>query len=448
MDPILPPGVEPDEPPFVCLKINQYWIPFITGALVKMIYPEYWSGSIEENRIARRQAVNLIGLFQDAGENCPEGDDMRLRHRPDNDCIIQASYDGGDTWEDMLDIAAIKTCLGLITQRIITNQRYNSNGYLEVSYDGGETWEIDRIHDPRFTSQTFPYPYADADDPRCSAAYSGERVIKDMIDEIVSKMNLSSTLVQIITAVMALILFLLSAGGATPLVMALVATALAGGVAAIEAAFTQGVYDTVRCILYCNALEDGSFDEAGWQQCRADVGEQLTGIAATMLIQQLDILGPVGLTNAGRVYPDEAGTCEACECPYCATWSVELSTLCGGWNWNAYGHGCSELGAWGETFVYEGQTCFTFNAWKLVSQTTITRIKVVLNEARAVSIGTTTENKTSSPSGTEHIWNGEYSIEGQLHILLDGAAASPYVQSITVWGTGDIPTQFVGHECE
>lgn len=143
---------------------------------------------------------------------------------------------------------------------------------------------------------------------------------------------------------------------------------------------------------------------------------------------------------SGCTYEDVGST------EYCARWSVTLDTLCGGWNWNAYAHGCNSSGAWGETFIYEGQTYFTFNTWKLVNLTTVTQIMVVLNEARALTIGTTTGNAVSSPSGTVHVWTGEYSIEGQLHILLDGAGASPYVQSITVWGNG-IPDQFLGHEC-
>src|SRR5512147_317295 len=103
-----PPTTHPDEPPFACIEINQSWIPYIIGALRPMRYPEYWAGTLEENRTARKDVNNLINQLSIAGE-----------------C--------GD----------MECCFITETTTVILHQVNSVTLQLEISVDGGQTWTPD-----------------------------------------------------------------------------------------------------------------------------------------------------------------------------------------------------------------------------------------------------------------------------------------------------------------
>jgi len=193
-----------------------------------------------------------------------------------------------------------------------TNQRYTADGYLEQSFDGGETWERDNS-DPRFNSPIFPpLPGADGDDKKCAAAASAAAVIDD---DIVQKLEESMTAADILALIALVLLLFLSGGSLAPLIVGLVSAILATGIEATKAAFTTEVWDTFRCILYCNMADDGSFTEAQWQQVKADIFDQIgTSIAQTFLITTVNAWGPAGLTNAARSGRVTEADCSDCDC--------------------------------------------------------------------------------------------------------------------------------------
>lgn len=207
-----------------------------------------------------------------------------------------------------------------------TNQRYTADGILEQSFDGGTTWERD-TSDPRFNSPLYPpMSGSDGTDKRCLAAASAAKYIDR---EIVQKMNETDAAADLLLLIAAAVAILITGFTAAPLVIALISQVIAFGVDATKAAFTSGVWDTFRCILYCNMNDDGSFTEAQWQEIKTEIFDQLgSSIAGTFLRDTVNAFGPAGLTNAGRSGSATTADCSDCtDCPteWCHYFDFEVS---------------------------------------------------------------------------------------------------------------------------
>lgn len=216
-----------------------------------------------------------------------------------------------------------------------TNQRYTADGILEQSFDGGTTWERDNS-DPRFNSPIFP-PITgdDGADKRCAAAASAAKFIDD---DIVQKMNTTDAAADLLLLIAAAVAILITGFTSAPLVIALVSQVIAFGVDATKAAFTTEVWDTFRCILYCNMNDDGSFTEAQWQTIKTQIFDQLgSSIAGTFLRDTVNAFGPAGLTNAARSGTVATADCSDCtDCPPEWCHEVDFTSTDGGFA-GAYG---------------------------------------------------------------------------------------------------------------
>jgi hypothetical protein len=102
--PVPTPGQDPDDSRMLCVKFNESWLPSILGALESLRYPDTWRGTEDQQAKAVLQSAHLIAMFMLA-EIC-EDTEMRLRQKPTNSCVLQASYDNGNTWNDVFDYAA------------------------------------------------------------------------------------------------------------------------------------------------------------------------------------------------------------------------------------------------------------------------------------------------------------------------------------------------------
>lgn len=201
--------------------------------------------------------------------------------------------------------------------------RFAPDGTLEASYDGGQTWQPAPQLDPRLTSIQFPpMPGADGDAKRCNAAWAAAKVIEDDIIQKFAETEVGITIFGVIVAAIALYL---SAGALTPLVMAIVGAAMQAGSAAIQAAFTAQVWEDFRCILYCNMGDDASFTVEQWQAVKIDINGTFTGIVATLLDGTVNAFGSVGMTNAARSNRASGTGCDTCPCE--AVWCYEFDFL-------------------------------------------------------------------------------------------------------------------------
>ena len=96
VEPVAPPGVEPDAAPLVCLQLNEAWLPYVIGSLMQLAQPAAWAASSPTAlQTVLQQAQDLISDWGDA-EGC-----AMLTFRFDSSCVLQFSNDGGTTWTDV-----------------------------------------------------------------------------------------------------------------------------------------------------------------------------------------------------------------------------------------------------------------------------------------------------------------------------------------------------------
>lgn len=202
-----------------------------------------------------------------------------------------------------------------------TNTRINPDtGIYEVSYDGGITWEPAPGDDPRSSGTTFPPVPGDPGDVlRCQTANSVVGWIKEQQEAELEGLNNNATVAEFITL---LIGALAAIGLAFALVPAAIAALLAFVVntlakaipAEFEAHFTETKWQQLLCVVYCAAEDDGSFTEAGWQEVKNEALAMVGGYAGQWMYDHINLIGVVGLTNAGRSSYPATRSCDECAC--------------------------------------------------------------------------------------------------------------------------------------
>jgi len=201
--------------------------------------------------------------------------------------------------------------------------RYNADTDTVQSFVNGE-WVDNPEADPR-TKTVFPPRLTS--DPACDAAESVKDAIKGQIDGVVEAIDNASTLFTIASIILSIFTF-----GAYAIFISLalgIGDQMVGfGTAAITAALTDPVWDTFKCILYCNMNSSGRLRVGGFEQVMADVNDQIGGIGATILNAMLSLAGEGGVNNLAAI-GTSTGDCSACGCLWCYTFDFEASD--GGW---------------------------------------------------------------------------------------------------------------------
>lgn len=204
--------------------------------------------------------------------------------------------------------------------------RYAPDGTLERSTDGGETWTAANGYDPRFNSPQFPpVSGADGDDKKCLTATGAALLMKEQVADNLTDDMARYTLAQLISDWVNTVTQ--DGGNILDALETIIANqAFALGIAALRAALTDTVWDTMKCIIYCHIKPDASFDEAGWQAVKSDIASKIGGIASLFLQQLVNVLGPVGMTNMARSGGATTGDCSACDCSDCTNldaWAIQ-----------------------------------------------------------------------------------------------------------------------------
>lgn len=409
--PIPPPLVEPDEPRCVCISINESWAVLLLGAVHHMQYPEYWAGTLEQNRIARRQAKNLMAVISEAIQmGCCCNDQTTIPRR----------------------------------------ERYTSTGRMEVSYDGGTTWENGDNFDPRFNSPLWPPLYTQpGQDLKCIAANNAYAVMKDLIDQIQAEQSLTvDRIAVLVTVFLGTIAVLASGGILAGLIAAFGGFILGIGQTALQDMFTSTEWDMIKCILYNNMLEDGSFDTAGWQAVKDQVTQQFEYSPRLIIVNQLNLMGPVGLTNAGRkqtASPDV--TCEDCENP---GWCYDFDFTTGSHGWEQWlGEGAVYTPGVGWTTVNRQNGGKGLEVIRYFSSSNITEIDVVVVAAGMTGGNVYVGTDPGGYSFNDGMSNGQViyyrqniAQDGITSILVNAAAAaadSIVLVEVKILGTGINP---------
>lgn len=190
--------------------------------------------------------------------------------------------------------------------------RWTDDGHYQTSDDGGVTWVDAPTEDPRYSVPLFP-PLLPPDtvDNKCTYADSIVAIWKE---DFVDAMEVGDSAAQILALVSGIILAVLGAIVA-PLVIVLfnvvVPAIFAFGIEAFKAAYTEDVWNRLRCLLKDNMQEDGSFTQENVDAIYENIEE--TGIVLYTLRQLVATHGAQGLTNAarsGRGAPDAECDCD------------------------------------------------------------------------------------------------------------------------------------------
>lgn len=131
--PEIPPAYEPDAEPLVCLPaINQYWLPFVMGALDQLRNPSSWLVADDDAMSTTLYRVTKLREMIGARAIC-----MSFAIRFDAaSCQLQQSTDGGTTWIEVDGWDDFVTCLP--PQTLI---EFDSGCTLSQSLDGGMSYE-------------------------------------------------------------------------------------------------------------------------------------------------------------------------------------------------------------------------------------------------------------------------------------------------------------------
>lgn len=296
---INPPTVGIQDEPTVSICINTDWVGQLTGIIYPAQYPEWWAGTLAENRFARMQIRQLLYILSTA-EGC--------------------------------NVA--NTCC----EPIPVIKRFNPDTFRpEVSYDNGVTWEPSP-DDPQNAIPLYPSPVVEGGNTKCDAANAGAQHIKDLIDATHNNLTTASTIfglaVGIAEAILALVLILVTAGAIAPYVTA-VATAIWGaatsifalGIEAFDDYWTSDKTDAILCTLYCNIGDNGQFTESQYQAWRSDIKGTLPASPAfDIIMTSINATGSAGLSQMCSYGLQEGGDCSECtECLNCPTVEPESS---------------------------------------------------------------------------------------------------------------------------
>lgn len=86
----------------ICVRIDQAWVPYLTGILDRLKWPDCWAGTQNELNFAFDQIENLMGALQ-VGEDCGTVTDAITDIRLDATCgMLQVKIN--DVWVDKLGV--------------------------------------------------------------------------------------------------------------------------------------------------------------------------------------------------------------------------------------------------------------------------------------------------------------------------------------------------------
>lgn len=275
-DPILTlPTSQPNDPPFVSICINDQWRAVLLSVMERLEYLTTWESGVtyDDLDISINQLYHEIVSSQgnNVGNNC---------------CNDNTLY------------------------------RFTDEGVLLVSPDGGATWSPATTQDPRTSGTILPRPQlASGATTPCQAAGNATEAIKAIIDAVIADIQGGLDIADaVMEAVILITVYLGWVSVLVGIIQQIVMSIIGFGDEAVDAAMTTAVYDRLKCNLACNTPNDGMHTAASLQAVIDQIAEDETGIARQLLTDHINMLGVVGLTNAGRVGAAAGDDCGSCGC--------------------------------------------------------------------------------------------------------------------------------------
>lgn len=294
--------------PLICYCVPIPDVPEYRSAFLgQMAALGKWWNWEKSYTVGDRRATTAAALFRGLYEEitvsgCSSFD---IRQNPENDCEIQKSLDGGETWETawFLDNCAPPTY----------TYRYNlDTGILERSPDMGTTWEDDTQHDGRFISPFATLP--DIGDTRCKAAQNVVTFLTECIEEFDSAIETGASAIVLMGIITAIIAAILSAGTSVPISIALIGAILYLTSEQFDNLFDTEFWDDMLCFIYCNTQDNGTFSYANWTTLSDEVETEFPTQAGTIIKLLFWLMGTSGLNNAGASGAADGLGCAECDC--------------------------------------------------------------------------------------------------------------------------------------
>lgn len=188
------------------------------------------------------------------------------------------------------------------------NIRYNADTDQVQSLVNGE-WVDNPAADPR-KQTTFP-PHSTGD-TQCDAAQAIVDALKAQLDateEAVGNAATAATIAGLILGLFTFGLFEIFIS----IALFIANTLIDAGETALEAALTDPVYDTLKCILDCHMTDDGRINPGELPVIEAEVTSQIGGLGAVVINSMLSLAGEGGLNNLASLGMS-SGDCSGCGC--------------------------------------------------------------------------------------------------------------------------------------
>lgn len=265
-----------NDEPLRCLQVNDEWVSHIIGVLNVLDQGDTWAGTDEEIADARQQVNEIILAFM-------EGCDPLMACCPTP--IIQI----------------------------------NADGSISVSYDGGVTYTPATTEDPRTTAPKLP-PVDDGDaDKKCKAANRVVAQLQELQTQWADQLGAGLTIVQLSLALAAALIAAFWTGGVTigliaPILLNLAAAIAGTGKEAYNDLFTDDIWNTLLCDIYCSVGEDGQFTTSQFNDLRSQLDTDFSGTVALAFSSALNAWQVDGLNNAAKVPTSLNMACDDCDC--------------------------------------------------------------------------------------------------------------------------------------
>lgn len=226
-----------------------------------------------------------------------------IRQKDGMPCIIEKTNDGVN-WVDAVDMqlcpVKVRSNLGII-------QWFNP--------ETGE-WEDVEEGDERSDGDA-PTPYPDNPDGACLSAENITAFYQSCLTNIRADVALGKNVTFIaagFTGAASLFMPVLLFG---TIALSLATAALELTETGLDTMLETEHLDNFKCVVYCNAEEDGSITASAFTQIRDGMADWATGLELAIIEYYLDCFGSVGLQRQGAAMGVTTGHCEECDCGNC-----------------------------------------------------------------------------------------------------------------------------------
>lgn len=228
-----------------------------------------------------------------------------IRQKDGMPCIIEKTNNGVD-WVDAVNM-----------QKCPPKLRTNG-GVIQWQDPDTDEWEDTETGDERDNGEA-PTPYPDNPDGACLSAENITAFYQSNLTNIRADVALGKNVTAIaagFTGAASLFMPVLLYG---TIALSLSAAALALTEAGLDVMLETEHLDNFKCVVYCNAEDDGSITASAFTAIRDGMESWASGLELEIIQYYLDCFGSVGLQRQGAAMGVTTGHCEDCGCDGCQT---------------------------------------------------------------------------------------------------------------------------------